>query len=221
MNKPVFNNIVEHYEACMTRHGGGARAVDWKSEADASIRYDIMLDLVRPSGHPITLLDFGCGLGHFKDHLIKRDANQIAYVGLDVSPQFAAAARLRHPEATIHCCDILTDRSSLPQFDYVVMNGIFTRRHDLSQEAMTSYMHDLVWCAFDLARIGLAFNVMSEVVDWEVELLFHAKMSDVAQFVGNRLSKHFILRNDYNLHETTCYVYREPTVGQFRSRQQA
>ena len=93
------------------------------------------------------------------------------------------------------------------------MNGIFTRRHDLPLSDMTDYMRQLVTRAFGLARVGLAFNVMSEVVDWEVDTLYHPRLSELAQFVGKRLSKHFVLRNDYGLHETTCYVYREPAIG--------
>jgi hypothetical protein len=39
--------------------------------------------------------------------------------------------------------DVLEDGAHLPTFDYVVMNGIFTRRHPLSAEAMDGYVWQL------------------------------------------------------------------------------
>jgi SAM-dependent methyltransferase len=211
VSEPSYRRIVQHYEDCLKEHGAGARAVDWKSDADAAQRYDVMLGLVRSDTRTQTLLDFGCGLAGLKDHITARGLKHVAYEGLDLSPDFAAAARQRHPDVPIHCCDILDPATQLGQVDYVVMNGIFTRRHDLTNEEMTDYMHRLLVRAYNLARVGLAFNVMSECVDWKGEALYHPPLSDLANFVSGSLSKHFALRNDYGLYECTCYVYRDAT----------
>ena len=100
----------------------------------------------------------------------------------------------------------------LPSYDYIIMNGIFTRRHDLTVEAMERYLHELLTVVFRSCRVGLAFNVMSNSVDWESETLFHADPGPLLAFYQPSSDCDFVLRNDYGLHETTIYLYREPST---------
>lgn len=205
-----YLRIVEHYESCLRDHREGANAVDWKSAEDAARRYDVMLGVVRDRSAPASLMDFGCGLAELKQHMDGAGYGALRYSGLDISPEFAAAARARFPQSEFLCFDVLEPGRSLPPFDYIVMNGIFTRRHDLELEDMWCYFERLVVKVFESCRIGLAFNVMSSTVDWQNETLFHADPGRMVAFVGASLTRHFVLRNDYGLYETTCYLYREP-----------
>ena len=97
----------------------------------------------------------------------------------------------------------------LPRFEYVVLNGVFTYRLDISYERMLAYWQNLLLQVFPLARKGLAFNVMSTAVDWERDDLFHLPIEVVTTFVTERLSRRFVIRHDYPLYEYTTYVYRE------------
>lgn len=210
MSEISYYDIVAHYESCLQEHGVGARAVNWKSEEDAARRYDVMLGLLPESSKPGTLLDFGCGLGDLRPHLQRRGLTRIVYEGLEVSPDFAAAAQARNPDARILCMDVLRDPAALGFYDYIVMNGIFTRRQTLSLADMHAYMRRLLSVLFEKCRVGLAFNVMSKAVDWEDEALFHPEPAAVIDVICRDLSRHYVLRNDYGLHETTFYIYRRP-----------
>jgi hypothetical protein len=53
---------------------------------------------------------------------------------------------------------------------------------------------------------------MSRLVDWERDDLFHLPFDVMAEFVGKRLSRHFVIRHDYPAYEYTTYVYRRPFV---------
>lgn len=203
-------SIIAHYEDCLRSHGDGARAVDWKSAEDAARRYDVMLGLVRDPAHPASLLDFGCGLGALRAHAERAGFGALRYTGLEASAEFAMAARSRNPGTEILRLDVLAEGAVLPDFDYIVMNGIFTRRQDLTVPAMEQYMQRLLAVLFKSCRVGLAFNVMSKFVDWEGEALFHPDPGALLTFIGATLTRHFVLRNDYGLHETTFYLYREP-----------
>jgi hypothetical protein len=55
---------------------------------------------------------------------------------------------------------------------------------------------------------GISFNVMSKLVDWERDDLFHVSMDEIGLFLKNNLSKNFVIRNDYKLYEYTIYVYK-------------
>ena len=205
-----YLRIVEHYESCLRDFREGPAAVNWRSVEDAATRYDVMLGVVRDRAAPASLLDFGCGLAELKPHMERAGYGALRYSGLDISPHFVAAARARFPDSEFLCLDVLEQGRPLPPFDYVVMNGIFTRRHNVEVEQMWRYLERLLGRVFESCRIGLAFNVMSSAVDWQSEVLFHADPGRLLAFIGGSLTRHFALRNDYGLYETTCYLYREP-----------
>jgi len=57
-------SIIDHYEACLARHGDSNLGVDWPNKRDAEKRYCVMLEVVREHSTRLTLLDFGCGASH-------------------------------------------------------------------------------------------------------------------------------------------------------------
>jgi hypothetical protein len=111
---------------------------------------------------------------------------------------------------TYYDIDVLEDDRDLPAFDYIVMNGLFTAKVDLSFEAMLSYFQQLVRRVFAKTRKGIAFNAMSKQVDWERDDLFHLPLDVLASFLAREVSRHFVIRHDYGLYEYTTYVYRDP-----------
>ena len=211
----MHGSIVAHYEDCLERHGDSHLGVDWPRPEDVEKRHAVMLDVVRPERHsadkPARLLDFGCGLAHFQEFLQRRDIRHVHYSGLDLSPKFVARCRAKFPETTFYCLDLLDPSATLPRFDYIVLNGVFTEKRDLTQDEMLDYFRSLSLRGLSHADIGIAFNVMSKQVDWERADLFHLPMDDMAQFVAADLTRHFVVRHDYGLYEYTTYVYREPT----------
>jgi SAM-dependent methyltransferase len=120
-----------------------------------------MLDLLRPSPEPVSLLDFGCGASHLLEHIRRRGLDRIEYSGLDLSDRFLALARSKFPAVTYYKSDLLDDEPApLPAFDYVVMNGLFTIRASFSYETMFEYLCEMLRRVKRM-RVGLAFNVMS------------------------------------------------------------
>ena len=169
-----------------------------------------MLGVVRDRSEAAALLDFGCGLAGLKTHMLRAGWTGLAYTGLEISPAFASAARAAHPDARILCLDLLEDPSALETFDYIVMNGIFTRRHTLSIADMRAYLERLLPLTFSKCRRGLAFNVMSKSVDWESEELYHPDPRGSAGVRCPRNDQALRTSQLYGLYETTIYLYREP-----------
>jgi SAM-dependent methyltransferase len=199
-------------EGFFEEHGDNFRGVGWtKSQADTDLRYQVMLGLAkRESDGPVDLLDFGCGLAHLYEYIQRNPPDPpVRYSGLDVSSKLLAVARQKFPELNFYEHDVLAGIEDLPRFDYVVLNGVFTYRLDISYERMLAYWQNLLLQVFPLARKGLAFNVMSTAVDWERDDLFHLPIEVVTAFVTERLSRRFVIRHDYPLYEYTTYVYRE------------
>lgn len=210
MNVKSYMSIVRHYESCLEEYGDTCKGVDWPNEADAQTRYRVMLEVIKahPTG-PVTLLDFGCGASHLYDYILRQRFDHIAYSGLDLSAAFINLSQRKFPSVHYYNLDILDDSASLPEFDYIVMNGVFTEKRELSFEEMLSYFKEIVTRVFNKAKIAIAFNVMSPYVDWEREDLFHLSLDSLAGFLVKELGRDFVIRNDYGLYEYTAYVYRK------------
>jgi SAM-dependent methyltransferase len=203
-----YRGIVSHYEACLERFGDTHRGVDWPDETGAATRYQVMFDVIREKDTPVSLLDFGCGASHFYEWMLRGDVKHVSYSGLDLSKRFVDLSRQKFPELTVYHADVLVEPAAVPDFDYIVMNGVFTEKCQLSQESMVSYFERLVPTVFAKARRGIAFNLMSTHVDWEREDLFHLSHDALADFLIRNVSRHYAIRADYKLYEYTTYVYR-------------
>lgn len=202
-----YDEIYKHYEACFEQHGDTAEGVDWPNKVDALKRYKVMWEVVEQTINPTpSLLDFGCGLSHFYEFLNDEGADA-HYCGADISQKFIDASIKKFPTNTYYCLDIL-ENNSLPEFDYIVANGVFTEKQSMSHSEMFNFMCDVLSELFSVCKKGMAFNVMSKNVDWERDDLFHVSMDELSAFVCQNLSRNFVIRNDYGLYEYTMYVYR-------------
>jgi SAM-dependent methyltransferase len=206
-----YKLIAQHYEGCFDKHGDNHLGVDWPKKEDVSKRYRVMLDVIdfnKDKSDKVSLLDFGCGTAHLNQFIIDNGLNYIQYAGLDISPKFVAASRAKFPDNSFYCIDILKDGASLPKFDYVVMNGVFTEKRELSFDEMFSFFKMMLEKVFAITSKGIAFNTMSKAVDWERDDLFHLPADLLIDFLTKKLTRNFIIRNDYGLFEYTTYIYK-------------
>lgn len=207
----VTADLVGHYEDCFLRHGRTPKGVDWPNAEDLATRFEVMLGVMRPSDRAASLLDLGCGPGLLADHLARAPrAFPVDYAGIDLSEPMLEAARAAWPGLSFERRDILAEPLADLSVDYVILNGVLTERVSTPREEMIAFATDLLAAAFSAARIGIAFNVMSKLVDWEREDLFHWGFDEMASAVAPRLSRHMTIRADYGLREYTTYIYREP-----------
>jgi len=206
--KKNYKEIVDHYEKCLITHGDNHLGVDWPNEDDALKRYKIMLEIVKDRTVSNTLLDFGCGTAHLLQYIIDNQIADINYSGLDISPLFVETARSKFPESTFYQIDLLENDAELPSFDYIILNGVFTEKRELSQEEMWAYFCLMISKVFEKCNKGIAFNVMSKNVDWERDDLFHLSLDTLTKFLCDKLSRNFIIRNDYGLYEYTVYLLK-------------
>jgi len=214
-NLKNYMKIVEHIENCFDKYGDTYKGMDWPKSEDVFIRYRVMLELIKNSENieNFTLLDLGCGTGKLNEYLVEKKSHlpdysaKLNYSGLDISEKFIEIARKKFPENDFYCLDLLDTTTVLPTFDFVIMNGVFTEKRDLSFEDMFNYFKRLVRRVSRITKTGFAFNVMSKQVDWERDDLFHLPIDDMADFLVNEISRNFVVRNDYGLYEYTTYVY--------------
>jgi dTDP-4-amino-4,6-dideoxygalactose transaminase/SAM-dependent methyltransferase len=178
--------LLDYYDAHLAKHGDTAHGAAWPDEAGRQARFAIGLELIRmhAGDAAVTVCDLGCGTGEFYRYLRDAAETRIAYVGLDRSAQAIALAREKFPEATFecvdleHCADDVAAR--LLNCDFVFANGLFTVRHTLSHQAMWDFLQGTLERAWAHVRRGVVFNVMSKIVDWERDDLFHVSYDAMA-----------------------------------------
>ena len=204
-----YRSIVSFYEECFEKHGDGPEGHHWPNMPDLIKRYEAMLGVIKENDAQPTLLDFGCGTAMLREHIQKtRPDRGIRYSGLDMSEKFIDQAQEKYPGVDFYRLDILKNPDSLKVFDYIVMNGVFTEKLELTFDEMLEYFKRMLQVVFQKVNRGLAFNVMSKQVDWEKGFLFHLPLDTLALFLTKELTRNFIIRNDYGLYEYTTYVYK-------------
>lgn len=209
MGEKKYINILKHYESCLDKYGDTHYGVDWPKKEDVDKRYKVMLELVNFNTNcTIRILDFGCGASHLYEYILKNNIKNIEYAGLDFSKKFIELSEKKYPYINYYCVDILDNGSDIPKFDYIIINGVFTEKVNLSFDEMFTFFKKMIKKIFNKANIGIAFNVMSKHVDWEREDLFHLPFDLLGKFLTTEISRNFIIRNDYGLYEYTTYVYR-------------
>ena len=210
-----YKKIVEHYEKCYEQFGDTPKGVDWTKEEQVDLRYQTMLELINfreksfNISKEVSLLDYGCGLSHLFEYIQNKHINYIDYTGLEISNKFFNESKKKFPMINYILGDILRDKNLLQtKYDYIVMNGVFTEKRDLVYIDMFEYFEKMITRIYSYCNKGIAFNVMSKQVDWEIDTLFHVPMDDMANFLTKKISRNFIIRNDYGLYEYTVYLYK-------------
>ena len=201
-----YLKLAEHYDKCFKEHGDTHLGVDWPKLEDTFKRYDVMLGLIKEETS-ISLLDFGCGTASLNQYIEFLKIKNIKYSGLDINDGFYNTSKLKFPNNDFYCLDILKNES-ISNFDYIVCNGPFTEKRDLSQEEMMDFFTSVIKKLWNKCDKGIAFNLMSKHVDWERDDLFHVSLDELGWFLKNNLSRNFIIRNEYGLYEYTAYVYK-------------
>lgn len=211
MSDKHYLKIVKHYEDCLKKYGDNHMGVDWPREEDALLRYRIMLEIISEQEN-CSLLDFGCGTAHLYDFILKYNLKNIKYTGIDISNEFIKVCKHKHSDIIFICEDILESSEKIENFDYIILNGVFTEKCELSFNEMFEYFKKIIKLLYLKSDKGIAFNVMTKHVDWERKDLFHLPFDLLVSFFKSELSHNFIIRNDYGLFEYTVYLFKEPVI---------
>ena len=215
---PHREKIIAYYDQLFDQFGDHFSSVDWKSADSQTLRFEVLLDSFAslvPAGRKISLLDVGCGLGHFLTFLEKtfeKHPIHLDYHGVDLSKKFIQEAKKKHPNGAFYEGDVMEAPFRKP-FDVVVASGIF----NVNVGDSSTYLQAALRKMFALSRFCVAVNFQSicgvEYFGGEEKLqkdrysFYHP--DEIVGFV--RLITHsFVLRHDYLSHDFTVYLYKDP-----------
>ena len=154
--------------------------------------------------HGKTLLDIGCGLGHYYQFLRDRGID-VTYIGYDFMESFIAADRARYPEATFEVRDVTRDGIA-HEFDYAVMCQVFNNKYADCDN--TAVVKAVVSKAFAAARIGVSVDMLSTYVNYRVPEMHYFSPEEMFAF-GESLTPFVRVRHDYAPRHFTLFLYKD------------
>ena len=168
------------------------------------LRFAILAEVCDLEGRSVH--EIGCGAGHLYDFLGERGFRG-EYSGSDLSRAMIEAARARHPDVRFEQRDLRCEPRPAAA-DVVLCSGLFHVKLDRGDEEWQSFLRECVRRMYAMCRVAIAFNVMSDQVDYRSDELHYADAAEMLDFCRSELSRFVTLRHDYPLYESTFYGYR-------------
>ncbi len=190
---------VGYFEGLFEKYGDSPKALDW-SEHGQRERFRVLWEAGIKEHHSV--LDVGCGLGHFADYLEERD-HLGAYEGVDASDRLLEVARTRRPEHYFSKVseNWLLEPLKLPSFDWVVSSGMLNVRPCIGT------MESLIQRCFDASRVGCAINMLSARTEHQRRERFYYSPFDVLRS-AMAITPIVAMRHDY-LHNDFTIILRK------------
>ena len=204
-----MKKIKNYYELCLKTHKSGYRAVNWSSKSSQELRFQKICEVGDLKGRSIH--DVGCGLGHLNKYL-KKNKMGCSYIGTDISSKMIYVAKKNDPsdKKKFYCLNVLDLKKESKKFkaDFVVNSGIFTVKASYNQEIWWNFVTKMIKVMYKLSNKGIAFNMMTNNVDYKEKHLFYVSPLKVINFLEKSESKKIVFKQNYKLWENTYYVYK-------------
>ena len=207
------------FEKLLAEHGDSPRSLDWSPEGQADrfrVLAEVVPDLVGASG---SVLDVGCGLGHFRDYLYSVVGHRGPYRAFDASSKMIAAARARVVERGLYSAIAADDVFGIHDAvahpipteyhaDYVVASGVLNLEVNDGAGGDDGAMVYLLRHCFDACRVACAVNMLSSRAPEKRDGRVYRR-PEWAIRQALEIAPRATLRHDYRPNDFTLYLYKE------------
>jgi hypothetical protein len=180
MDRPRYTEAIrDFYLDSLVADGGVTQAsVGWGHKDLQQTRFEILL---RPwSLRDKTVVDLGCGLCDLFPMV--RDLGVKKYIGVDALREYCdiSAARYRSRVFEIIHSDLMA-RAVYPACDFAFGSGIFNFKGSIDDNEAYEAVETVLQRSVTAARLGIAFNFLSDQTTFRSEGLFYASAPAVLQ----------------------------------------
>ena len=176
-----------------------------------NLRYE-RLSKVFERDSEFSIHDVGFGVGHYLEYLrTEYPDRNIAYSGSEVTKEFVEFCIKEYPENRFYNRD-LSEKTYKDLYDYLIFGGTFYHILDDQNEAFAKFIKAILTNAFKMSNKGIAFNFISEFVDYKYDGLYYQSIDSITNYIVNNLSRHFIIDHSSPLYEFTVCVYKEKYI---------
>lgn len=202
----------KHYEEITMKYGDSPKSCDWERKDAQIFRWNKLLDISglrnydMKGNSKIDICDFGCGIGDFYGYLENQKIN-IDYTGIDIAENMIELAKKKYPKGTFYAKDILHE-SVNGKFDFIFMNGIFNIKLEENDVLNRENMYAILKNVFQYAEVGMAFNFISEYVNWKDDEMVYFNPMKVLEWCIENLSRKVKIEHHYEKCDVCVYVLK-------------
>lgn len=201
-----------YYNTLLKAHGPSVDAVASGKQIYKELRYEKLCKIFERDTE-LTLHDVGCGLCHLLEYIKKTYPDKsVRYSGSEITSAFVDYCRKNYPANQFYHRD-LAEKAFDDKHDYLVFGGAFYHLIGTTADEFNRYVKGMLENAFTMCNRGMAFNFITDYVEYRCEGLFYAKVPDIIDFVANRMSRFFSIDHAYPLYEYTVHVYKEAYIA--------
>lgn len=197
------HDVKERYSQQFKQYGYSPKALGW-DKGKQDVRFDVLTSQYDFAGKSI--LDVGCGFGDLNTTLTAKYGTNYTYHGVDLVAEIIDEGRKRFtaPHITFSTGSFLTE--TYPMYDYVIASGIFNIK--MKELAGYDFISLCMHKAFAITRDGIAFDFLSDKVDYQYEHSFHSAPAHILEMAFT-LTRNVMLRNDYMPFEFAVFLCKD------------
>ena len=200
-----LRSMREMYSNRYDIHGHSRKTLGWFKRKQ-EMRFMILTSEFQRLGAIPSITDIGCGFGDLNFYLAKQKIDY-TYLGIDCVEQFITKASELHAKENIEFQIGNYLEENMPECDYSIGSGIFNYKFNAIDNY--HYIDAVIEKAFKLSRVGVAFDFLSNKVDYQkYEHTFHSDPKTILD-IGYKYTRNLSLRNDYAPFEFSLFLFKE------------
>lgn len=203
----LFDRVNRSYSEAFKKFGDSAAAVQIPKNNQAS-RFESVIDfLPEPHGNPLSIADFGCGLGHLNEYLVEKLDSPFQYTGVEINTDFINFNKTKYCSSKFVERDIFFD-SSL-KYDVIVSIGTFNIIYGENESEHKDFVYSEIMKLWEKTNAVMHLNFMSSVVDFTQKGAYHQDLGDLYTFLCKKISRNIIIDSSYLPYEFSAIVRKD------------
>ena len=201
--------VVRRYQQRIAEHGTTFASLNSGSLEKQELRHQVHTSALQ--GSKPSILEVGCGLGDFYQHLRSHKID-CSYRGYDIVPEYIAECRRVYPSAEFELRNIFVDGID-GRYDTLVMSQVLNNRYQKSDNLQV--MRRALELAFSHSRISASIDMLSTYVDFRNPDLFYYSPEEIFS-IAKSIAPRVAIRHDYRAFEFCVQMFHEEAEGYLR-----
>jgi SAM-dependent methyltransferase len=204
------NKVILRYSERLKLHGYSPKTLGWE-KGKQGIRFKILTSQYNFENK--TVLDIGCGFGDLNKTLSEKYGNSYSYCGFDIVEDLIKIGKEKYNGENIRFIvdDFLNAELEKNSFDFAIASGSFNFKLDDNHNY--EYITSVIEKAMYVSKDGLAFDFLSDKVDYQYDHTFHSSPEKILE-IAYKFSRNIIFRNDYMPFEFSLFIFKDDSFSE-------
>jgi SAM-dependent methyltransferase len=204
-----ISQVVRRYQQRIAQHGATFASLNSGDEKKQELRHRVLASALR--GDSPSILEVGCGLAGFYNHLLRNHQN-CSYRGYDIVPEYVAECRRNYPEAGFDLRNVFVEGIE-GIYDTIIMSQVLNNRYAKSDNMQV--MQLALNLAFKHTRVSVAIDMLSTYVEFRNPDLFYYAPEEIFR-IAKEIAPRVVIRHDYRAFEFCVQLYHADVEGYIR-----